>query len=137
MLLFFLSIASSILNLDDFVDGLGNLEYHFDENSQKTHFYVTEENLFLFFQNIPYNNIKIQKNGRDIRRIDNPHQLQKYSIVKVSINWSMYNSNGNYLIGFVNSQGCDYLFYTNSPKYTFPPQIFSNIKKCFYNFKKN
>ncbi|KAK8840714.1 hypothetical protein M9Y10_030490 [Tritrichomonas musculus] len=137
MISLLLSIVLSDINLSNFVDGLENVEYHVDQDSNKTHFYVTEENIFLFYQNIPNLEIKIQNGGREIRKFSNPYQLSKYSIIKISTNWSQFDPNSNYLIGLVNGQQCDYIFYSNSPNFSFPAKFFMNTNKCFYHFTKN
>lgn len=137
MILFILSITTKCINISHFVDGLENVEYQHDIENQKTHFYITEDNIFLFYQNTPNLKIKIQNKRHYIRTFSNPYQIPKYSIIKISANWSQYNQNDNYLIGFVNGKNCDYIYYSNSPNFTFPSKFFINAKRCFYHFTKN
>lgn len=137
MLFCYLSIVASSLNLSYFVDGLENIDYALDSTNQEVNFFVRKEKLFLFFQKIPDLQIKISKEGQEIKRFSNPFQLSKNSIVKVSANWTRYSKMSNFLIGFIDGDQCDIIYYSNLANYSFHSDDVFPLKKCYYHFHKN
>lgn len=137
MLFCFFFIAAKCLNIGKFVDGLENVEFHMNSTNQEANFFVTKNELFIFYQKIPNLQIKINNGGREIKHISNPYQIPKNSIVKVVTNWTKYSQMSHFLIGFVDAEQCDIIFYSNSENYTFPSEFFYKLNICYYHFAKN
>lgn len=137
MFFVFLSFATSNLNLANFVDGLENVEYAINASNQEASFFITSENIVLFYQRIPNIRIRIKTENGKINHVKTGYQLPKNSIVSILTNWSKYSQTNSYLISFIDGNNCDFIFYSNAPNYSIPTEYLHNLRKCFYHFSKN
>lgn len=132
--MFFYIYFAAAFKANDFIDGLKNVHYTYNSQTDEIEIDVTRDKISLYFEKSNDVQIKVF-NLHTNKSIENSgYRIPVNSKITVKAEWTKYN---DYICGFFNEENCDYVYYSKSAKSVIPLYLYYGKKMCIYHMTKD
>lgn len=126
-------ISSILIDLNNYIDGLENVQWTFNQKNQEVEIKIIKERTYFYFQDLKNTKVSFSNDQKEVSLMKNGVLLPIESGMKITANWTKYK---DYLFGFFDANNCDNIIYTTFEKDWHPLSLYFDKNVCIYHLNK-